>query len=123
MATENNWLKKELRKIENTRKGLIDKYNTLDEPVDINDIKHILNSNLQYTPKEGQTWESYISELQIYINYNRSKSEKNHINGPKGPWYTHRSPSGCFMCDDMKLIQVMFNTMKLMVSQYPDTKY
>ncbi len=121
--SENNWLNKELRKIELTRKGMIDQYNTMDNPLDPNDIKNILHADLKFTPTENQSWSSYLKELKIYVKFCSEKNIKTHINGPKGAWYTHRNPMGCFACEDINLMHVMFTTMELMVKQYPDTTF
>ncbi len=115
---DNNWLKKELKNIETVRKQMHDNYNTLEPPKDINDIKHILNADLDYTPKEGQTWESYIQELTTHVQYSSKKNAKAHINGPRGPWYTHKGAT-CFMCEDQNLIHAMLNVMRLMASSSP----
>ncbi len=121
--TENAWLKKELRRIEVIRHGLNDQYNTLDNPIDPDDIKHILKTDLQFSHHEGQTWASYLNELRIYKKFCEEKNIKTHINGPKGAWYTHRNPMGCFACEDINLINTMFRALTIMVKQYPDNKF
>ncbi len=121
--TENNWLKKELRRIELVRKGMHDQYNSDDNPLDMNDVEKTLKINLQFAPHQGQTWQSYITELSIYKKYCEDKNIRTHVNGPKGAWYTHRNPAGCFACEDLNLINVMFKVLASMSEQYPDNKF
>ncbi len=121
---ENNWLKKELRRIEQTRKGMIeDQYNTLNEPLDIHDISQKVNKPHKFAPQEGQTWSSYVDQLAIYVKYAEEKNTSTHINGPRRAWYTHRSSSSCFMCEDVDLHHVMLATMRAMAKQYPSQVY
>ncbi len=120
---ENKWYAKEIRRIQLAKDNLNDNYNTLDEPVDLHATQRILNANIQFGPKEGQKWLSYLEQLKIYVKFNQDRNERSHINGPKGPWYTHRSPAGCFMCEDTNLMSVMLQTMEIMVNQYPNTTF
>ncbi len=116
---ENNWLKKELRRIELTRKAMNDNYSTLEKPIDLANVenKHYLPH--KFAPQQGQTWESYVQQLKIYIKFATEKNASVHINGPRGSWYTHRSSPSCFMCEDVDLHHVMLHTMEMMSKQYP----
>ncbi len=121
--SENNWLKKELRKIELTRQGMNDNYNTLDEKININDIDKQVYLPHKFAPKEGQTWESYVEQLKIYVKYADEKNIATHINGVRRAWYTHRSSPSCFMCEDVDLRHVMLSAMELMTKQSPKSIY
>ncbi len=111
-----------MRRLDLQRKNLNDRHNTLDEQTDTNDVEKLLNSSLKYTPESYQTWQQYVAELQTHIKYADDKNRRTHIEG-KRPWYTHRSPLGCFMCEDIALRHVMLRVLQLMANAYPDTKF
>ncbi len=117
------WFEKELEKLELQQKGLRDQYNTLDEPADVTKAERVLNSNLKYSPSKHHTWSDYVLELETHVKYADEKNSKNHINGARGAWYTHRSPLGCFMCEDIALRHVMLQVLQLMANQYPKNKF
>ncbi len=117
------YYQEELAKIEKQRKGLRDQYNTLDKPYDENDIEAVIQSSLEYTPSKGQTLESYAENLKIYYKMCCKKNIQTHINGTKGAWFTHRNPAGCFACEDMNLMSVMMDVIRLLASKYPDESY
>jgi len=116
----NAYYDKEIRKIELQRKGLRDQYNTLDNPYDSNDIEKVIHADLEYAPKPKQDIKSYSENLRIYYKLQCKKNIQTHINGPKGAWYTHRNPSGCFACEDMNLMSVMLQVIELMASKHPE---
>ncbi len=99
-----------------------DQYNTLEKP-EYNYTEKVINSDLEYAPSHGQTWQSYAIEAAIYAKTGLKTSDRCHINTPKGPWYTHRSPSNCFMCSDQNLIQVLMDVIQVMSSKYPHQKF
>ncbi len=117
---ENNWLKKEMRRLDLIQKQMNDQYNTLEKPLDPNDIKHIINADLEFAPKTGQTLKSYYEQLKVYVKFCSDKNIKTHVNGPKGAWYTHRNPMGCFACEDLNLMKTMEAVIALLASKYPD---
>ncbi len=112
-------MKKELRKIELTRQGMNDNYNTLDASPHISDIKNEPYLPHKFAPKEGQTLQSYTEQLSIYIKFAQEKNIATHINGPRRAWYTHRSSPSCFMCEDTDLHQVMLSALRLIETKYP----
>ncbi len=120
---ENNWLKKELRKIELTRKQMNDQYNTLEESPHISDIDKQVYLPHKFAPVSGQTWQSYIEQLKIFVKFADEKNIATHINGPRRAWYTHKSSPSCFMCEDVDLRHVMLTAMELMAKQYPKSIY
>ncbi len=117
------WFDKELDKLEKQQKGLHDQYNTLDNPIDVKKAERVLNSNLKYAPQLHQTWQQYVQELETHVKYADEKNTQSHINGTRGAWYTHRSPLGCFMCEDIALRHVMLQVLQLMAKQYPKTSF
>ncbi len=119
----NKWYEDEIEKLSRQRNGLRDQYNTLDNPYDEHDIEKIIRADLEYAPKSKQTWKSYCENLRIYYKLACKKNIQTHVNGPKGAWYTHRNPSGCFACEDMNLLSVMLQTIELMASKHPDTTF
>ncbi len=111
----------ELRKIELQRNNMSDQYNQ-SQNENMDRIEKLqLSSMKNITPRKHQTWESYIIELKTHIDYADNKNEKVHIeNNGKAAWYTHRAPSGCFMCEDVNMRHVMFTIMQHMAKQYPN---
>ncbi len=120
---EESFYEKEIRKIELQRKQLRDQYNTLDNPYQSDDYEKVLHADLEFTPKGGETWSSYCSTVLIYAKMNAKKNIQTHINGPKGAWYTHRNPQGCFACEDTNLISVLCSVLSLMSKQYPNNTF
>ncbi len=118
----NKYYEDEIEKIQRQRKGLRDQYNTLDNSYNEADIEKIVHADLEYAPDSGQTWKSYSENLRIYKKLCEKHNIQAHINGPKGAWHTHRS-SQCFMCDDLNLLNVMYQTIALMASKYPDESF
>ncbi len=116
------WYLKELRKMERQRADLNDKYSTLEKITNVNDMEHLINSSLKYAPRHGQTWQSYATELATHIKYADEKNTKTHVEG-KTQWYTHRSPLGCFMCEDMAMRHVMHRVIIDMANKYPKEVY
>jgi len=110
----------EVRKLELQRKNLKDQYNTLDENQDLgNTDSYIPTPSLAYSPSKDETLESYFKKLKIYRKINYEKNTKAHINTPKGAWYTHRSPLGCFMCEDQQMINIMLEVIRILSLRYP----
>jgi len=106
----------------NTAREVYDQYNTLEKP-EYDYTEKVVNSDLEYSPSKNQSWHSYAIEASIYAKTGMKVSDRSHINTPKGPWYTHRHPNGCFMCADQNLISVLIDVIKLMSSKYPNQKF
>ncbi len=96
---------------------------TNEEKLDINDYKTIVNAGLSYAPERGERLSHYHDRLGIFIKLAAEKNRKTHIDGPRKAWYTHRSPMGCFMCEDMNMYHVLFRVLGLLVISYPDYKF
>ncbi len=96
---------------------------TDEERLDMNNYRNIINSNSVCTPERGEKWTHYADRVKIYSKIGADKNRLTHIDGPRKAWYTHRSPMGCFMCEDMNLIAVMRRVIGLMSLQYPDNKF
>jgi len=116
----NKYYEDEIRKLELQRTGLKDQYNTLDENQDLGNTKsYIPTPSLAYSPIKDETLESYYAKLKIYRKINYEKNTKAHITPPKGAWYTHRSPLGCFMCEDQQMINVLLEVIRILSQRYP----
>ncbi len=118
----NKYYEDEIRKINMQRNNVRDQYNTLDNPYDLHDIEKVTKADLEYTPNEGETLNSYYNRAKIYVKLCEKKNIQTHINGPKGAWYTHRNPAGCFACEDLNLLNVLLRTLEIITEKYPDSK-
>ncbi len=117
----NKYYEDEIRKLELQRKNLKDQYNTLDVNQDLgNTESYIPTPSLVYSPILGEKLSAYFDKLKIYRKINYEKNTKAHITPPKGAWYTHRSPLGCFMCEDQQMINVMLEIIGILAKRYPD---
>ncbi len=118
------WYDHEIRKIELQKQGLLDKYNTLEEGVDLGRHEKKPLSTHKCAPKEGQTFEDYAKELLTHVKYANDKNYQVHIeNMGRKSWWTHRSPAGCFMCEDVNLQNVMLNVIQCIAKQYPKSVF
>jgi len=116
----NKYYEDEIRKLELQRSNLKDQYNTLDENADLGNTKnYIPTPSLVYAPVLGDTLETWVPKLKIYRKINYEKNTKSHITPPKGAWYTHRSPLGCFMCEDQQMINVMLEILGILSKRHP----
>ncbi len=96
-----------------------DKYNTLDPNIPYTEYHNIINSELDISPSEGQTWGDYAIEAIIHAKIGQKNNRNSHINGKAGYWHTHVDPRGCFMCDDNNMISMLVRVIGLMASKYP----
>ncbi len=113
------WLEKQLNEIERVRKGNNDQYNAPGD-LHVSDIDNAIVLPHKFAPVEGQTWESYVEQLRIYVKFADEKNIATHVNGPRRAWYTHRSSPACFMCEDMDLRHVMLTAMAAMQKAHPE---
>jgi len=117
----NEYYDKEIRKIELQRKQLKDQYNTLDENQDLGKTEnYIPTPSLAYAPVLGENLQTWFAKLKIYRKINYEINTKCHITPPKGAWWTHRQPSGCFMCQDQQFINVMLDILRILSLRYPE---
>ncbi len=99
---------------------IVDQYNSLDNPYQESDYnKTILETDTEWLPKKGETYQSYVARATIYAKLASKHNIQSHINGPKGAWWTHRNPSGCFMCEDTNLISCLINILQIISKKYP----
>jgi len=112
---------RELRK--RAEQGLLDRYNQPESQFEIRDYKDLVNSRIEFAPKEGQTWETYVSEVRVYAKANAKKNWMTHVDNSKKTWYTHTLPLGCFMCEDTNLISVLVRVIALMASKHPSQRF
>ncbi len=117
METDNDYLERQERQ----QKFLRDQYNTIEKYDAMEDYQRIVKqSNLDYAIRVSENLENYLPRLQIHVEFNAKKNIKSHIQAPKGCWYTHKSPLGCFMCDDMNMIFYMLNLLKTLAKHQPE---
>lgn len=122
---------RELEQIEKEQRNLhslkvqeqSDKYNTLDPKIPYTMYHEIINSTLEYSPSEGQTWSAYATEAIIHAKLGQKTNRNSHINGKNGYWHTHVDPRGCFMCDDNNMISMLVRVIGLMASKYPKNTF
>ncbi len=76
----------------------MDQYSTNQPRVDEFDVRNIFTLNHKWKPNKGEKLKDYLPKLKIHIETAIEYSRKTHINGPKGSWYSHRNPMGCFAC-------------------------
>ncbi len=113
---------KEMRKLERQEADLTSQY-TDEEQKDVHDYKKVINANVVYAPRKGETWHEYAYRSKVYADINAIKNRLTHIDGPRKAWYTHRNPMGCFMCEDTNLISMLRRVIDEMAQQYPDNKF
>ncbi len=117
--TPEEYEQKMLRDIELRQKGLRDQYNSSNNEFCEDDYQRVLKADLNYSPSKNELYVSYFEKLQIYVKLCTKKNIKTHILSPKGAWYTHRNPQGCFACEDLNLMSVMLNVIGMMASKSP----
>jgi len=113
---------REMRLLDRQQKDLTSQY-TNEETKDINDYKNVVNSQVSYAPNKGETWKEYSNRVKIYADLNAKKNRLTHIDSPRKAWYTHRSPMGCFMCEDTNLISMLVRVLCEMGSISPENKF
>ncbi len=64
-----------------------------------------------YWPTEGETVDIWLRRLGRSVYESKEQNIAVHINGVRGPWYTHRASGSCFMCDDLTFIGVLYDTL------------
>ncbi len=114
---------RQMRELERQEKGFTSQYDNNEKLLDPNDFKTVVNADLDESPKTGQTWAQYSDLLRVHIKIHQKKNFKTHVDGPRKAWYTHRSPMGCFMCEDINLIALLGRVIGLMAIQHPDNRF
>ncbi len=110
---------RQMRDLERQENNMTSQYENKDK-MDPNDYKHIINApSIDYAPHSGETWESYIDRLTVYVKIANKLNYDTHIDGPKKAWWTHSGAGPCFMCNDTNMINVMRRVIGLMSIQYP----
>ncbi len=66
-------------------------------------------SQKHFYPTQGERVKTWLARLGMAVYEAKEKNIAIHINGPKGPWYTHRSGGSCFLCDDVTFIRLLHN--------------
>ncbi len=110
----------ETEKFAHYEKSLRDQHNTLVETEALEDYQRIIQqSTLDYALRKQETLQEYLYRIEIHVEINAQKNIKSHISAPKGCWYTHKSPLGCFMCDDMNMIHYLLNLLRSLAKHQP----
>ncbi len=116
---------KEMERLERQQNNLRDQWNTESKNQDENEYKRIINSNntLNYAIRKAETLEKYLIRIEDHVAIANKTNWKVHvIIGSKGkPWYTHKNPNGCFMCDDTNMLNYFINLFKAIAVQHPKT--
>ncbi len=96
---------------------------TNEEKLEIHNYKHVINANVVYSPHKDESWKEYSQRIKIYADLSATKNRLTHIDGPRKAWYTHRSPMGCFMCEDTNLIHMLVRVLSEMADISPDNRF
>ncbi len=98
-----------------------DKYNSdIGLTFDPNLYQKIVHSDSRYAPQPHmKTVEQYISQCKMLESIGLDKSTRAHVDAPSGTWYTHRSPLGCFMCEDQQFITTLISVLEYLGKRYP----
>jgi len=101
--------------------GNQDQYN-MQQPLDVSKYRELIHTtnHLKYSVQDGQKLNQWLAKLELYINLGVEKSERIHISPPKGAWYQHRNPAGCFCCEDQDMISYMYHVLQIIAHKYPN---
>lgn len=114
---------KEMERLERQQNNLRDQWNTESKNQDENEYKRVINatSTLNYALRKNETLEQFIIRLNEHVEIANKTNWRVHvIIGSKGkPWYTHKNPNGCFMCNDTNMINYMLNLFKALAIMHP----
>lgn len=116
MEEDNIYIKNQ----ERYAQGLRDQYNTVAQYDALEDYQRIIHqAQMPYAVRTGETLQDYIPRLEAQIQFNANRNHKTHVDAPKGCWYTHKSPLGCFMCDDRNMTFYTLNLIKTLAKHTP----
>jgi len=73
----------------------------------------------QYWPVQNENLDTYIRRIARAVGEALEANYHTHINGPRGPWYTHRRGGDCFMCNDAQFIRILRSAL-LQISEHSD---
>ncbi len=119
MKDMSKYYRQQEQKSKNVKQGNQDQYSTL-KPLDVSLYKQqVQTSTLKYTPHDGENLQQYLAKLKLYIDLGHEKNARIHIDPPKGAWYQHRNPAGCFCCEDQNMIWHMFAILQIIATKYP----
>lgn len=90
-----------------------------DRPESQNRYYQVRHSN-NFDPVEHERIDTYLQRFAKFIKEYESINIESHIYGRK-IWYTHKNPSGCWMCDSITILWLLFdhldNMSKTLVTQ------
>jgi len=69
----------------------------------------IKRDNKVTAPTDGENFTSYLKRLQVMLTALDEQAVQEHMYGVKGPWYVHKRPSNCFICDYSTMVNQMLN--------------
>ncbi len=72
-------------------------------------------SQSHFYPTADERVSTWLKRIGLAVYEAKERNIANHINGPKGPWYTHRSGGQCWMCDDLTFIRILYNCLNGLV--------
>ncbi len=96
-----------------------DKYKKDNLETNPNLYQKIIHSESDYAPQQHMEIQEYIYIIKAQRKIRYTKNYNTHIDTPKGCWYTHKRPDGCFMCDDMQMITVLCQALEFLAKKYP----
>ncbi len=101
----------------------MDQYNTTEPRIDEFDVRNIFQLSQKWAPKKGEKIIDYLPKLKIYTETAIEFSRKTHINGPKGAWYSHRNPMGCFACGLSDILLTSYHIISYISSKDKDLTF
>ncbi len=102
----------------------LDKYTGENLDFDENNYLKIIHTQSDFAPRQKQSITSYITELKIRLKLSCEANHRAHVDGVKGPWYTHlRDPRGCFMCNDINALTTTISAIELLSIKYPKLSF
>ncbi len=118
-----DWYQKEMQRLDRAKKQLNDQYNGVENNSYNEQLytKLINSKYIEYAPTADQLIGEWLLKADIYKKMGAKTSWERHVNGPKGAWYSHiKDPRGCFMCDDMRMINVFHTCLKHIAHTNPE---
>jgi hypothetical protein len=83
------------------------------EPVETGTDYFKKRETTKFTPIVGETLGGYCRRMQSAI-YEQEKINITAHTGGRKVWFTHRTPSECWICNDINAMWFLFETMNMM---------
>ncbi len=121
MDPSERYIREQLDKVEAIKEDRWDQYSTDESSLDLGKYQNIVKDNtIDYSVRKREKLIDWLQRIEIYVKLGADLNAKSHITPPKGAWYTHRSPMGCFMCKDQDMIHYLLNVIRLLTHNHPD---